>query len=138
MNVLRYLDRLPPFVCRLIARDPQAKRRPLTIAEIGSRAGLPPGHARHVLKKTTWADVKVETALRLRAACGIDERKEWRQIFYLKRALRTQRALHPLAHLDRFPTPKQKIGLQPFLRLLEAQQRKRQCQPKKPSPSSDT
>ena len=96
-RMIESLDRLPPYVCRLIART---KGRPLTTPEISERSGIPVRRVAYISKQRSWLDIPVREVVAFRAACGVTESNTFRHIEYLKR---TRFAKKPLRHLDKLP-----------------------------------
>lgn len=98
LSLLEYLDRIPPHLCRKLARR---GRFPLTNEQIAEASGLTIARVSRIGKLKTWAPVPVGQAQAFRSACGVTHKTEWRQVAYLKRAF-TQSA-RPLSHLDKLP-----------------------------------
>lgn len=82
-SYLEKLDRLPPFLCLLIARNKDGS--PVSIKEVAKRLGVTVYAARKVLTLTSWASVPVEKVDAFRAACGVTPKTERLQIAYIKR-----------------------------------------------------
>lgn len=82
-QLIQKLDRVPPWVCRVLARH---RRRPLTSEEIARRSGLTPSWVNRLSRKTTWAGVSVASADAFLAGCGVDPFRMKRHWSYLKRA----------------------------------------------------
>lgn len=101
-SLLTMLDRFPPFLCRLIARNngKGGTRKPLDNSEIARRSGLTVEKVASISKLPSWETVPVGICDRFRKACGITPRNEFRQIEYLRRSRDPARVLRPLAHLD--------------------------------------
>ena len=98
LSILEYLDRIPPRLCRQLAR---VGRFPLTNEQIAVASGLTIARVSRIAKLKTWASVPVGQAEAFRAACGVTHLTEWRQIAYLKRAY--SQSARPLSHLDKLP-----------------------------------
>ena len=68
-TVLEFLDRCPPWLCRLLARE---RRKALTKREIAARSGLSPGMISKLSKLRSFGGVDVDVASRYMKACNID------------------------------------------------------------------
>jgi hypothetical protein len=64
------LNRYPPVLCRLLAREKRG--RPLTTAEIAERSGLPPAKVEAISASISWDGIEVEDMRRFVQACGCD------------------------------------------------------------------
>ena len=96
------MDRLPPNVCRLLARVPHKPKQALTTQEIAQRAGFSKQKVRAISRLRTWRDVSVGDQERFKAACGISVgRGEAIQVGYLKRTFNPQKTQSGLFHLRR-------------------------------------
>lgn len=104
-SLLAGLDRLPPNICRLIARD---RRRPLTNDELAARSGLPVKRVVFIAKLKSWARVPVGQVDAFRSACGITPQNQSRHLFYLQRTFNDRVTIRALAHLDKLPARKAK------------------------------
>jgi len=69
MNLLESLDRLSPFLCRVLARN---GRKPLAVEEIAERSGISGRTVIRLSKLHSWKGVRVGLASRYIAACGLD------------------------------------------------------------------
>lgn len=69
-NFWRRLDRFPPILCRLLARQPRG--RPLTTAEISAASGLTEVGVFTVSNQTDWKGIDIYTMRRFTEACGVD------------------------------------------------------------------
>lgn len=63
------VDSFPPILCRLLARR---NCKPLTTAEIASKAGLYQFVVETLSQKTSWDEVDVVTMRRFTKVCGVD------------------------------------------------------------------
>ncbi len=88
MSLLQRLDRMPPFVCRLLARKNRG-RSPMSHLEIARGSGLAKATVAELSFKRTWAGVPVATVSRFSQACGVDLERPRRQIDFLKRRSKT-------------------------------------------------
>lgn len=59
-DLLQRLNRFPPCLCRVIARDEHG--RPLTSHEIAERGGISRTQVDRIARLTTWATVPIGTA----------------------------------------------------------------------------
>lgn len=96
-SYLEKLDRLPPFVCLLIARNKDGS--PVGIKEVARRLGVTPYAARKVLRLQSWRSVPVGTVDQFRAACGVTPETERLQIAYLKRTMGLPTGLRHARHM---------------------------------------
>jgi len=101
---LEQLDRIPPNVCRLLARSRGRNARPLTVREIALAAGFTWQKAAWIARKKTWADVAVADADRFRAACGVRIRDEHRQLALLARGMSQDGVFQFWDHVERIKT----------------------------------
>lgn len=93
-SICEYADRLPPFVCRLLAR--KSRQQPLTTKEIAERSGLDEKTVIKLSKQKSWAKY-LRIVDSFRAACGVNPRSERKQFEYV----RLQRAnKNPFPHLN--------------------------------------
>lgn len=99
-SLLEYLDQLPPYLCRMLARrmGKGKKRVPMTTAEIVEASGLDKKTVLDISGRETWAEVFVSTADAFRKGCGITPSNQGRQLMYLAR---TRQTANPFAHLDK-------------------------------------
>lgn len=94
-STVEYLDRLPPYVCRMIARYNHIA---MSTDVIAARSLLSRRKVLQLSKLRTFASVPVAVADNFRAACGITWENERQHYYYL---IRTRRSKKPFAHLDR-------------------------------------
>lgn len=85
-SYLSRLDRLPPPICLMLARD--GRRKPIPMAEISRRSGLSAAMIRKIATLKSWAEVPVGDCESFRSACGITPLNERRHIEFLKRSLK--------------------------------------------------
>lgn len=98
---LRDLDRFPPCLCAVVARD---GRQQLTYAQIGARAGISRIGVMRIAKRTSWAKLSLDTITRYSEACGVNLLHPGQQISYLKRIKRlTPRQVKLLSKLRAAP-----------------------------------
>lgn len=100
------LDRYPPVLCRLLAREKRG--RPLTTVEIADTSGLPPAKVEAISASVSWDGVEVEDMRRFAQACGcdFDQQKDMRRVedylrkrpkfTYLKRSSQWKNYYYPL------------------------------------------
>lgn len=89
MPVTSTLDRVPPLLARMAARDPKHRGRRLSLHEIAKASGLSYGAVRRLSLKTTWGNVPPVIIDKFTDACGVDILHPKRLIQYLQRALKT-------------------------------------------------
>ena len=82
------LDRFPPCLVRLVARDPKRRGHRLPLHDLADRAGLSYGATLRLSQKKTWANVPPKTIDAFCSACGVDILQPWAKLDYLKRTLR--------------------------------------------------
>jgi len=70
-DLLKVLDRVPPCVCRLLARTASG-RRALTHKEIADRSGLSESYVGQISRKNSWKDIPVSTVERFASGCGVN------------------------------------------------------------------
>lgn len=99
--ILERVNKLPPFVVRLLARDSRKGNgwHALTAAEIAKAGNLPLCAVRKISKLASWATVRIEDADKFSNGCGVDLSKPAK---YLKEIRRSS-----LVHL-RFASPSQR------------------------------
>lgn len=108
---LQQIDRLPPRVCRLLARRKGGggtNRLPLTARDIAQASGLSVERVARISRLKSFASVPIAEADAFRRGCGITRENERRHVYYLRRTRLWSKK--PLAHLDNM-TPKQKRQL---------------------------
>lgn len=82
--ILARLDRLPPCVCRLLARCRDGRGwRGLSHREIETISKLPKSTVADLSFRKTWKGVAVEVIDAFAAACGVDHLRARRQLTYL-------------------------------------------------------
>lgn len=83
--LLSKADRLPPFVCRLIAREKNG-RKPLSYSAIAKETGLSRSRVAEILVATSWKRIPVEDADKIAGACGVDLSTPGRYYKWMKKA----------------------------------------------------
>lgn len=96
MTLTETLDKFPPCLCRLVARQPGRYRR-MTLLELSVVSGLSYGSVRRLSLKKTWANVPPEIIDKFAGACGVDILHTKRKVFYVKRALKSPNGYKNLA-----------------------------------------
>jgi hypothetical protein len=102
---LQKLDRLPPNVCRLLARVPHKPKAPLSTHDVAVRSGLSVQTVRRIARLRTWRDVTVGQMEAFKIGCGISLATgapctgEALQLAYLKRTF--QSSSTPLFHVQK-------------------------------------
>lgn len=90
-TLLQKLERVPPFMCRLLARD---GRRGLSHNDIAERSGLERTTVRNLSFSTSWRGYTIDTIVAFTTACGVNHLAAEKQLDYAKRRLlpHTERA----------------------------------------------
>jgi hypothetical protein len=86
-SLVENLNRLPPCLVRLIARDPRHPGRRLPLLRIAQRAGLSYGAVARLSLKRSWSNVTPRVIDCFCSACGVDILHPKRSLQYLKRTL---------------------------------------------------
>lgn len=87
--LLERANKLPPFVCRIIARTrTNGLRRwaPRSHAEIAELSQLPRSTVASISTRISWAGIPIEIADRFAAACGVDLNQPGRHLRWLRTA----------------------------------------------------
>lgn len=84
-SFLSRLDRIPPCVCRLVARSHNG-RHMLGCREIAELSGISKSFIAELSLRTTWAKVDAATIDRFTKACGVDLLCPWKTITTLQRS----------------------------------------------------
>lgn len=94
MTLTEKLDRLPPFICRILAKS---NGRLMTTPELMKRTGF--GHVKleRISKQTSWAKISVQDVDLFLDACGIKWSSQRRIRWLLQLAIRKGR-LHKMRH----------------------------------------
>lgn len=79
------IETLPPFVCRLVAREPSGHKAMSTSA-IAARAGISRSYVSHLSHKTTWRGVPINVADSFATACGVDLNRPLLTLRWLRRS----------------------------------------------------
>lgn len=83
-HLLDRLERVPPFLCRILARKNNGHRG-LSHEELAKLSGLSRSTIAELSFKTSWKGVTVDVADRFAAACGINHHRSiYRQVEFLK------------------------------------------------------
>lgn len=69
--ILAKIDRLPPFLCRILSRD-KSGRKPLSTSKIAELSGIPRSTVAYISRYTTWKKVPVGTADAFAKACNVN------------------------------------------------------------------
>lgn len=88
MTLIETLDRLPPCLVRLVARDPRHNGRRLTLKRLSDISGLSYGATQRLSGKRTWSNVTPAMIEAFCSACGVDILRPQRKIKYLLRVLK--------------------------------------------------
>jgi len=86
MTLLQFLDRFPPHLCRLVARQSHG-RRGLSARQIAARSGLSLATVSSLSVRRTWAGVKIETIDAFARGCGVDFFHLRRHVQFLKKGV---------------------------------------------------
>lgn len=70
--ILKKLDRLPPFLVRLLARKKNQWRHPLSTTEIAELSGLPRSTVAKIATMKSWDKIPVGVADRFSTACNVN------------------------------------------------------------------
>lgn len=70
-DLLKRLDTIPPFICRVIARRKNGWE-PMSLREIAEKSGLKKDRVHTISKLMSWAKVPVKEAMQYASACGVD------------------------------------------------------------------
>lgn len=91
MTLLGKLERIPPFLCRLLARD---GRHGLSHNDIAECSGLNRSTVKELSFATSWRGHTIETIVAFAEACGVNHLAAEKQWDYAKRRLlpHTERA----------------------------------------------
>lgn len=98
---LEKMDKLPPNVCRLIAREPHRMKEPRTTETIAKISGLSKQTVLRISRLRTWRDIPIGQMEDFKKGCGLDVGRECLQIAYLKRSFDKTQTSTPLFHLRR-------------------------------------
>jgi hypothetical protein len=113
---LAKLDRLPPNVCLLLAREPHRLKSPRAIVDVARHSGLSKKIVRRIGKLRSWASVSIERMEAFKTGCGILPGRECMQVAYLKRTFNS--ADTPLFHIQRLRRMSKDKRLDKFLQEL--------------------
>lgn len=98
MHWLTKMDKLPPNVCRLLAREPKMSKRPLTTEQIAKRSGLSKQTVLKISKLRSWATLSLAQMEAFKFGCGVIPGREAIHRAYLKR---TFTFATPLFHIQK-------------------------------------
>ena len=85
-SLIETLDRLPPCLVRLVARNGHSGRR-LSLSALSQRAGLSYGTVQRLSEKKTWKDTPPWMIDAFCSACGVDLLHPRAKLDYLRRVL---------------------------------------------------
>jgi hypothetical protein len=108
MSLLKKADRLPPCICRLIARKDNG-RNGMTHADIAKVSGLSLSTVKDYSFRTTWANRPVGSADAFAEACGVDLMDVERHTEFLRR--------RQWVHVFKAKSPKQRAMYASLLKL---------------------
>lgn len=97
MTLTETIDRFPPCLCRIVARDPNHRGRRLSLHELSKASGLSYGAIARLSRKKSWGNVPPMMIDRFADACGVDLLHPKRKMQYLKRALKSPNGYKSLA-----------------------------------------
>lgn len=115
-NVTATLDRIPPLLCRMAARDKLHRGRRLSLMEISQASGLSYGAVRRLSHKRTWSNVPPEIIDRFAGACAVNLLHPKRTIQYLERALKSPNGYKNLSAKKGHQSPRAVIKMLEELR----------------------
>ena len=95
MRLIEKLDRMPPFLCRLMARR---NGRSPSNKELSAESGIPLTTLRRISEKKSWEYLPVGLAQKFSTACGVDLLRQTRSLEYFKR--------RKFAHIKKSPNLK--------------------------------
>lgn len=84
LTLLAFCDRMPPRLCRLVARERHG-RKGLSLRQIAQRSGLSLACVSELSRRATWRGLKIETVEAFSRACGVDLFRLRRHVQFLKR-----------------------------------------------------
>lgn len=91
MNLLEYVDQIPPCICRLVARKNHG-RNALTHRDLAKLCGISKSYVADLSMRSTWRGVPIEIIQVFGEACGVDFARPNRVRYYL----RTYKKIHVL------------------------------------------
>lgn len=83
-DLVAQFDRLPPFLCRLLARKNRGQRA-LSHQEIARKSKLAKSTVADLSYRTTWKGQRIEVIAAFTTACGIDPLHPRWQFEYMRR-----------------------------------------------------
>lgn len=84
MNLFELAEKLPPCVCRLVARKKNGWA-PKSCRDIARESGLSVGYVSELSGKKSWRGIPIDVATRFAAACGVDLASPGPTIEFLRR-----------------------------------------------------
>lgn len=97
------VNRLPPIIVRIQARE---HGKPLDNEEIARRAGMTVQRLVRIYTAWDWNGVSLGEVDRVRAACGVTLRTQYRILGYIKRTLDERKVVRSMKHLRLMPKKK--------------------------------
>lgn len=85
-SLIESLDRLPPCLVRLVARNGHSGHR-LSLAALSDRSGLSYGAVQRLSEKKSWKDTPPWMIDAFCSACGVDPLRPRAKLAYLRRML---------------------------------------------------
>lgn len=110
---LTKLDKLPPNVCRLLAREPHQRKQARNTQQIAQHSGLSVQTVRRLSKMRSWKNVTVGQMQQFKVGCGINPGTECLQVGYLKRSF--GKGQTPLYHLRRLMKKRKDPRMERFI-----------------------
>lgn len=95
MTLQEKLDRLPPFIARMLAKN---NGRLMTTIELMEKTGFCHTKLERISKQKTWANIAVKDVDLFLTACGLSWSAQRRQRWALALAIRKGR-IHKMRHL---------------------------------------
>ena len=81
-KLIDVLDRVPPCMCRLLARASNG-RRSLSHHDLAEMTGISPSKIGRLSTKTTWAGENIDTIVAFSTACGVDLVRPYKVTTYM-------------------------------------------------------
>jgi hypothetical protein len=111
MSLLSIADKVPPFVCRIVARKNHGWQ-PMSIRDIAEASGIKKSRVAEISRMTSWRGIAIEEVDAYSRACGVDLENPWKTIEYIRESkfafmenasARQRRVYKELFQLNRSP-----------------------------------
>lgn len=96
MSLIEQLDRLPPCLVRLVARNGHSGQR-LTLQALSQRSGLSYASLQRLSVRRSWRDVPLWMIDAYTSACGVDLLRPRAKLAYLRKVLNDPKGYKKLA-----------------------------------------